>query len=193
MKTVHRPAGPPAATVRPAHRGIGRGSSRTAEAVSDALRRGSGDFLARRRTVALLQTGAVAALSIVGLYQFGLLKSVPEPPLPGLDADRVDASGEAYALLRTPDSTLAIANAGVSLVLAGMGGARRHRDQPWIPLAMFAKSLADATGGLLLTTEQLTKHRKLCSWCTVTTALLVATVPVALPEARAAWRTLRGR
>jgi len=188
-----RPAGPPAARVRAAGRGIGRASSPAAEAVSDALRRGAGDFLTRRRTLALLQTGAVAALSVVGLYQFGVLRSVPEPPLPGLDADRVDASGEAYAVLRTPDSALAIANAGLSLVLAGMGGARRHAEQPWIPLAMFVKCVADAAGGVLLTAEQLTRHRRICSWCTVTAALLVSTVPVALPEARAAWRTLRGR
>jgi hypothetical protein len=185
--------GPPAASVRPTGRGIGRSSSPAAEAVSDALRRGPGEFLAQRRRMALLQTAAAATLSVVGLYQFGVLKSVPEPPLPGLDADRVDASGEAYALLHTPDSALGIASAGVSLVLAGMGGARRHRDQPWIPLALLAKSAADAAGGLLLTAEQLTKHRRLCSWCTATAALLVATVPVALPEARAAWRTLRGR
>lgn len=38
-----------------------------------------------------------------------------------------------------------------------------------------------------------TKHKRLCSWCTVTAALLVATVPTALPEAKAAWRALRRR
>ncbi|MGQ0575337.1 MAG: hypothetical protein ACT4RN_14175 [Pseudonocardia sp.] len=46
---------------------------------------------------------------------------------------------------------------------------------------------------MLLTAEQLTRHKRLCSWCTVTAALLVATVPVAVPEAKAAWRVLRGR
>lgn len=191
--TRTRPVGPPAATIRPGSRGIGRRNSPAAEAVSDALRRGSGEYLDQRRRMALLQTAAAATLSVVGLYQFGVLKSVPEPPLPGLDADRVDASGEAYALLRTPDSALGIASAGVSLVLAGMGGPRRHREQPWIPLALLAKSAADAIGGVVLTAEQLTKHKRICSWCTVTAALLIATVPVALPEARAAWCALRGR
>ncbi len=126
MATRAHPAGPPAATVRPGSGGIGRGSSAAAEALSDALRRGEGDFLAERRRTALLQTAAAAALAVVGLYQFGVLRSVPELPLPGLDADRVDASGEAYVLLRTPDSTLGVASAGVSLVLAGMGGAKRY-------------------------------------------------------------------
>jgi hypothetical protein len=119
-----------------------------------------------------------------------LLPSVPEPPLPGLDADRVEASGEAYALFRTPDSSLGIASAKMSLALAGMGGAMRHRQQPWIPLSLLAKML-DAAGGLFLTAEQLTKHKRVCSWCVATAALLVATVPAAVPEARAAWRSLR--
>jgi uncharacterized membrane protein len=162
-----------------------------AEEVSDALRRGAGEFLERRRRIALLQTATAATLSVVGLYQFGLLKTVPEPRLPGLGAERVDASGEAYVVLNTPDATLGIASAGVSLILAGMGGARRHQERPWIPLALLVKSLIDAAGGLCLTAEQLTKHKRVCSWCTASAALLVATVPTALPEARAAWREWR--
>lgn len=193
MATRTRPAGPPAATIRPASGGIGRGSSPAAEAVSDALRRGTGDFLEHRRRVAVLQTAAAGTLAVVGLYQFGVLRRVPEVPLPGLDADRVDASGEAYAVLRSPDSSLGIASAGISLVLAGMGGARRYQDQPWIPLALLAKSLLDAAGAAYLTAEQLTRHKRVCSWCTATAALLVAAVPSAVPEARAAWRELRSR
>ena len=191
MATRLNPAGPPAASVRPPERGVGRGSTAAAEAVSDALRRETGSFLEQRRRMALLQTAAAAALSVVGLYQFGLLRSVPEPPLPGLDADRVDASGEAYSFLNTPDSSLGIVSAGVSLVLAGMGGRDRYRDQPWIPLLLLGKSVLDAAGATFLTAEQLTKHKKVCSWCTASAALLLASVPTALPEARAALRELR--
>jgi hypothetical protein len=193
MPIRDHPAGPPAATIRPGEGGIGRGSSPAAEAVSDALRRGEGSFLEQRRRMAMLQTAAAATLSVVGFYQFGVLRTVPEPGLPGLDADRVDASGEAYSLFNTPDSSLGIVSAGVSLVLAGMGSAERHRDKPWIPLALLGKSVLDAAGGLYLTTEQLTKHKRLCSWCTVSAALLVATVPTAVPEAKAAWRSWRDR
>jgi len=41
-------------------------------------------------------------------YQLGLLRRVPELPLPGVDADAVDASGEAYVLFGTPDSALGL-------------------------------------------------------------------------------------
>lgn len=193
MQTRERPAGPPARTIRPGSGGIGRSTSPGAEAVSDALRRGSGPFLDGRRRTALLQTGAAGALAVVGLYQFGVLRSVPEPSWPGLGADQVDASGEAYQMLRTPDAAIGIASAGVSLVLAGMGSAKRHEEQPWIPLLLLAKSLADAAGASYLFAEQLTKHKKVCSWCTVSAGLLIATVPAVWPEARAALRAWRAR
>ncbi len=193
MQTRQRPAGPPAATVQPRSGGIGRSSSPAAEAVSDALRRGESPYLRARRRTAGLQLGTAATLGVVALYQFGLLRSVPEPPLPGLDADRVDASGEAYVMLVTPDSTIGIASAGVSLILAGMGGADRYEKQPWIPLLLLAKSLADAAGGTYLFAEQVTKHRRVCSWCTASAGLLLATVPAVLPEARAAWTAWRSR
>jgi uncharacterized membrane protein len=188
-----RPAGPPASEVRPSSGGIGRGNSATGEAVSDALRRQQSRHLTARRRVALFQMLSTAALTVVGMYQFGVIRKVPELPLPGLGADAVDASGEAYALLHTPDSTLGIASGGVSLVLAGMGGAARAREHPLIPLAMFTKSLLDAASGLYLTAEQLTKHKKVCSWCTVSAVALVATVPAGWPEARDALRALRHR
>lgn len=188
-----RAAGPEAASVRPRSGGIGRSSSPAAERVSDDLRRGTGSFLEQRRRVAGLTSLASAALGVVGLYQFGLLRRVPELSLPFLDADAVDASGEAYQELRTPDAALGLLSAGVTLVLAGMGDRDRARTMPWVPLALAAKTAADAGGGVFLFAEQLTKHRKVCSWCTVAAVAQVATLPLALPEARAALRRLRGR
>lgn len=64
--------------------------------MSDALRRQSSRYLDARRRTAVLQLGAAATLGVVAAYQFGVLRSVPEPRLPGLSADQVDASGEAY-------------------------------------------------------------------------------------------------
>jgi uncharacterized membrane protein len=188
-----RPAGPTARSVRPTHGGVGRSTSAAAERVSDDLRRGTGDFLEHRRWVAGLSTAATAALGVVGLYQFGLLRHVPEPPLRVLDADAVDASGEAYIYLHTPDASIGMASAAATLVLAGMGARDRARSAPWIPLLLAAKTAADAVGGVFLTAEQLTKHRRICSWCTVTAIAQVAALPFALPEARAALRHLRGR
>ncbi len=186
-----RPTGPAAAAARGSKGGIGRPSSPAAERVSDDLRRHQGPFLDRRRRVAGLSLAASAAMGAVAAYQNGLVRHLPEPPLAMLDADQVDASGEAYQLLETPDAALGLASYALTLVLAGAGTARRVEERPWLPLAMSAKVAADALGGLYLTAEQASKHRRFCSWCFAATAASVAMVPQVLPEARAALRQLR--
>jgi uncharacterized membrane protein len=186
-----RPAGPVAAVVRGSKGGIGRPSSPSVEEVSDDLRRRAGTFLDRRRRVAALSLGASAAMGVVAAYQNGLLRHLPEPPLGVLDADRVDASGEAYELFKAPDAALGLASYALTLVLAGAGTARRVDERPWLPLTLAAKVAADALGGLYLTAEQASKHRRFCSWCLAATVASVAMVPQVLPEARAALRQLR--
>ncbi len=47
-------------------------------------------------------------MGVVAAYQNGLVRRLPEPPLPFFDAEQVDASGEAYALFRTPDAALGL-------------------------------------------------------------------------------------
>ncbi|PPK98158.1 vitamin K epoxide reductase family protein [Kineococcus xinjiangensis] len=186
-----RPAGPPAASVRPSSSGIGRSSSEAAEAVSDALRRGAGPYLDRRRRTAALALAAISAFVPVAAYQSGVLRHLPDPPLPGLDSDAVDASGEAYNGWKTPDAALGIASYAVTLALAGMGSADRATSRPWIPLALAAKVGVDVASALYLSAEQVTKHKKLCTYCTVASAFTVAMLPQVLPEARAAWRSWR--
>jgi uncharacterized membrane protein len=184
-------AGPPARRARGGD-GVGRRSTPAAERVSDDLRRGNGDHLARRRRQTALVLGATAAMGVITMYQTGILRRLPDPPLAGVDSDKVDASGEAYVMLHTPDATLSIANYGVTLALIGMGGANRWREQPVIPLLAAAKLMSDAGGAAWLTVEQITKHKALCAYCLAAAAASVAAIPQALPEARAAWREVLG-
>lgn len=181
-----RPAGPPTSDIHPSPNGVGRGTSAAAEAVSDALRRGASDHLDRRRRAAAYTLGSMAALGTVAAYQFGLLRHLPEPPIPYLDADTVDASGEAYQQLKTPDAALGLASAAITLVLIGMGGPDRHRARRWIPIALAAKAAGDALGGVFLTVEQATAHKRFCGYCLVSAVANVAAFTQTLPEARAA-------
>ncbi len=160
-------------------------------AVSRDLRTDASPFVRRRRTAAGLALTAVGSLTVVALYQFGLIRHLPDPPLPGFDSDRVDASGEAYQPGATPDSTLAIASYGVTLALIGMGPANRWRTAPVLPLLAAAKAGADAAGGLVLTAEQLSQHRAVCGWCITASAASVGTFALTLPEAASAWRARR--
>lgn len=185
------PAGPTAATARGRRDGIGRPTSKAAERVSDDLRRGTGSTLRARRRQMAWMLAASGAMSVVTAYQSGLLRRLPDPPLPGVDSNKVDASGEAYIHLHTPDATLALASYGASMVLIGMGAGDRAQRQPLIPLLAAAKLAYDALGAAYLTVEQISKHRALCAWCLFAAAASTAAVPAALPEARIAWRVLR--
>ena len=174
-------------------KGIGRPSSPAAERVSSDLRTGGGDLLRRRRRMGGLTLSAMGSLGLVTAYQMGLLHHLPEPTIGPFDADRVDASGEAYQYLKTPDGALGLANFAATLVLVGMGSARRAEERPWIPIALAAKVALDAVSSLYLTVEQVTKHRRLCSWCLGAAAASVAMVPQVVPEARLAWGELSRR
>ncbi len=125
------------------------------------------------------------------LYQLGVIDHLPEPPLPLLDADKVDASPEAYRYLSTPDGVLGLASYAATAVLASMGGPDRARTTPWLPLLAAAKTGADAAQAAKLTRDQWTEHRAFCSWCLLAAAATFATVPLVLPEARDALRRLR--
>ena len=63
--------------------------------LSRELRRDSGDFLEERRGIVCASLTAIGCMGLIALYQMGVIKHLPEPPLPGLDADKVDASDEA--------------------------------------------------------------------------------------------------
>lgn len=184
------PAGPVAVGRAPTG-GVGRSSSRYAETVSDDLRRMDSPDLRRRRAATGLTLLSTLSLTVVQAYQVGLLRTVPEPSWPMLDADRVDASGEAYRTLGTPDAGLGILSSGLTLALLGAGTGERAATKPWLPLLAAAKVFADAAGSGYLFAEQVTKHRALCGWCTVAAACSVASVPLVVPEARHAWKSMR--
>lgn len=160
------------------------------EELSRQLRQGSSRFLRNRRGVIGLSLGAIGSLGVVSLYQVGITGRVPEPPLPYLDADGVDAAPEAYEVLDMPDGLLGIASYALTAALAAAGGEDRATERPWIPLALAAKVAFDAVQAGKLTLEQWTKHRAFCLWCLAAAGASFATAPLVVPEARAALQQL---
>jgi uncharacterized membrane protein len=154
--------------------------------LSRQLRQGTGAFLEQRRGIVVLSLATIGSMGMIVLYQMGIIKHVPEPPLSGLDADKVDASAQAYAYFMTPDGVLGLGNYAVTLGLAAMGGQDRAKTHPWIPLALAAKVALDALFAAKLTLDQATKHRAFCFWCLLAASATFAQVPLVVPEARAA-------
>jgi len=139
--------------------------------------------LRRRRQVVGLSLIASASMGVIALYQTGLIKHLPEPPLPKMDADRVDASAEAYSRFATPDAILGLGSYAATMGLAAMGGEDRARDMPLVPLALAAKVTFDVANAVRLTVDQWTKFRAFCFWCLIAATATFAMAPLVVGEA----------
>ncbi len=158
--------------------------------LSRELREDTDGFLFQRRIAASLALVSMASLGIVALYQFGLLRRLPEPALPGLNAGKVNGSTEAYSLLHTPDAVLGLGSYAATLGLVAMGGANRVKASPWIPLALAAKAGLDAVQAGALTRKSWVNYRSFSLYSLVTALATFLALPTVLPEARAAWREI---
>ena len=160
------------------------------EALGIALRSAADRFTRRRRQVVGLSLVSAACMGVIAAYQIGLTRHVPEPPLPLLDADEVDASAQAYAKFSTGDAFLGFASYALTMLLAGIGGPRRHETHPYVPLAMAAKAAFDAAQAAKLTVDQWVHHRAFCSWCLTAAGATFAALPLVMLEARSALGTI---
>lgn len=163
----------------------------TPKQLSRQLRGDEDLFLSKRRRIVACGLAAAGAMGVITLYQMGIIKHLPEPPIPGFDADKVDASEEAYSCLQTPDAFIGLGSYAVTMGLAAMGPKNRAESQPWIPLALLAKTTADAGQAAKLTVDQWTKHKAFCFWCLLAAAATFAALPLAVPEAIEAVNQLR--
>jgi hypothetical protein len=155
--------------------------------------RPTGDFLLHRRLAASLTVVGMVSLSIIALYQLGLLRRLPEPSLPGLDAEKVNGSEEAYAILHLPDAVLGLGSYTTTLGLTITGKTNRAEVRPWIPLALAAKSGIDVLVAIALSRKSWIKFRAFSLYSLITALITCVTFPIVLPEARAAWLKLRSR
>jgi len=124
---------------------------------------------------------ASTAMGVVALYQTGLTSRVPELPVPGFDAPTVDASPQAYQLLGMPDGLLALLSNATTMALIGAGGVAPPR---WLRRAAAVKAGVDSAYAVKLASDQVTKHRALCSWCLVALAGTLSALPEAVRQAR---------
>jgi uncharacterized membrane protein len=135
----------------------------------------------RRWIVGLSMVGAFMA-QLVSLYQVGVLKHLPDLPLPFLNSSKVDASTYAYKRYETPDGLLMLITYGVTAALAAAGGERRAQSRPWLPILMGAKISYDVALGAVLAREEWTENKALCMYCMIATLASAASLPLAAPE-----------
>jgi uncharacterized membrane protein len=157
------------------------------------LREGTSPFLKRRRGILGLTLFSSAVLAGVALYQTGILKKLPQPSWRGFDAEKVNGSAEAYSILTIPDGLLGFASYAVTACLVGAGSEERSRMNPWLPITMGLKLLADAAFAGKLTLDECRKFQAFSLWSLLAASATFAALPLALPEAKAALHQLTGR
>ena len=167
-----------------------RTGSLTVEELSRALRETRGPEMRNRRWIAGLSLFSTAVMSGIGLYQLGIIRDIPEPPLCWFDAKKVNGSAQAYSILKTPDALLGAMNYAATACLAGVGSPDRATTTPWIPIAMGAKLAGDALVAGKLTVDQWTKHRAFSMWCLLTAGATFAAAALGVRETAAAVRRI---
>lgn len=156
------------------------------------LRGGSSRFLKRRRNIIGLVFFSSAMLGGIALYQMGILKKLPGPRCRGFNTETVNGSAEAYSILRMPDALLGILSYALTACLTGLGGDDRSQQHPLVPLSMAMKLLADAAIAGKLTIDSCRRYQAVSPWSLLTAAASFTALPLAIPEARAAIRSLTG-
>jgi Vitamin K epoxide reductase family len=167
------------------------GASPSPGQLSAYLRTASDADLRRRRWVIGLSLLGAGMGQVVGAYQTGLLRHLPDPPVGPFDSDRVDASDYAYARAQSPDGVLMLLTYALTAWSAAAGGHDRAEHRPWLPLLMTAKVGSDVATNWKLFAEEWRTNRALCAWCLGANVASNVSLVLALPEAGRALRRLR--
>lgn len=161
--------------------------------LSRELREAHTPDLHRRRWIIGLSLLGAAMGQVVTLYQTGIIRRLPDPPLNIFDSSRVDASEYGYKRLNTPDAVMMVVSYGATAWLAAAGGKDRASDLPLLPVMMGLKILGDAATAVELGREEWRENKALCAYCQVATLASLASIPLAFPETRRALANLLGR
>ena len=147
--------------------------------------------LRRRCWLVGLSVIGVAIGQVVTLYQTGILRRLPDPPVEPFDSDRVNASDYAHKRLQVPDAVLMMGTYAATAGLAAAGGQNRAEQAPMLPLAMAAKAAFDVATNLKLAQEEWADNKALCAYCQAASPISMTSLVLTLPEASRALRALR--
>jgi len=146
------------------------------------------DLRVRRLIIGLSLVG-MGAMTAVALFQTGIIKHLPDPPLKDFDSDKVNSSDTAYAL-GVPDGTLSLASLAANIPIAAFGGENRAETQPLVPLAAAAKASVEAVVAGWYFYQMPTKEKKWCGYCIVGALANFGIAALSLVEAKKAWKVV---
>lgn len=156
------------------------------------LQKGTSDSLKKRRGIIALSLLGIGAMTAVTLLQTGIVKHLPDPPLPDFDSDKVNSSDTAYAM-GVPDGAVSLASLAANIPLASFGGEDRTETMPLVPIAAAAKATVEAVVAGWYFYQMPTKEKKWCGYCIVGAAANVGIAALSFYEAKKALRNLMSK
>lgn len=160
------------------------------KSIRETLRSATTRDAARRRTIISVSLVGIASMGATSLLQTGVIRHLPDPPLPGFDSDKVNLSRAAFPF-GIPDGTLALLTFALNLPLAAFGGADRARTVPWVPLVAGAKAVVDAVVAAWYFVQMPTREKAWCGYCITAALANFVVAALAVPEARKALASIR--
>lgn len=132
-------------------------------------------------------------MAVVTLFQTGILRHLPDPPLRRFQSEKVNSSDTAYKY-GVPDGTITLTGHATNIAIAAIGGADRAQEQPWIPLLAAGKAGAEAmVAAKYLFYEMPVVEKDWCGYCIVDALMHIGAFAMTLPEAGKAFSALRER
>jgi len=147
--------------------------------------------LGYRRAIIGLSLLGMAAMGAVSLLQTGVIKHLPDPPLPGFDSDKVNSSDTAYQF-GVPDGTVSFASLAANVPIAAFGGAQRAQEQPLVPLFAAGKAVIEAVVAGWYFYQMPAKQKAWCGYCITGALTNFGIAALTLLEAKKALKSLRG-
>ncbi len=153
------------------------------------LQQSESEEVRRRRKIIGLSLVGIAAMTAVSLFQTGIVKHLPDPPIDGFDSDKVNSSDTAYAL-GVPDGTLSLASLAANVPIAAFGGENRASEMPLVPILAAGKAVVEAAVASWYFYQMPTKEKAWCGYCIAGAATNIGIAWLTLPEAKQAWKSL---
>ncbi len=147
------------------------------------------DLNLRRGVIGLSLVG-MAAMTAVTLFQTGVVKHLPDPPIDSFDSDKVNSSDTAYAL-GVPDGALSLASLAANIPMAAFGGENRAETMPLVPIAAAAKAIVEAAVAGWYFYQMPTKEKAWCGYCIVGAMTNWGIAALTLIEAKRALKALK--
>lgn len=157
--------------------------SMDATAIRDVLRNQTSEDLDRRRKVVLLSALALADFGFITLYQTGVIRRLPDIPLPIFDTNEINGSEHSYKM-GTPDASIATVNHALNIALAAAGGSEGAARKPIFDVALGAVVLANAAGAVRFMRKMIFVQKKICIYCVAGALINFASAVIIAPTVK---------